>query len=299
MFVDNKYAVWQFESKIFMTKESFASLFEEVQGITDIVGTVVTGTIIRLTSEHAIVDVGLKSEGRVALKEFAVSGTIPELNVGDEVSVFVERMEDRNGEVGISRERAKREEAWEKVTELFEDKQQVEGVILGRVKGGFTVDILGAAAFLPGSQVDVRRIQDMDSLMNTPITFEILTMDKVRGNIVVSRRSILEKASEEERTKLMENIKEGDIIEGVIKNITGDGAFVDLGGIDGLLHVTDISWKRISHPSEILTVGEKSTSTSYPLSRGYKTHFIRYQANGRGPLGNSPHQIRTRGKIYR
>ncbi len=283
MFVDNKYAVWQFESKIFMTKESFASLFEEVQGITDIVGTVVTGTIIRLTSEHAIVDVGLKSEGRVALKEFAVSGTIPELNVGDEVSVFVERMEDRNGEVGISRERAKREEAWEKVTELFEDKQQVEGVILGRVKGGFTVDILGAAAFLPGSQVDVRRIQDMDSLMNTPITFEILTMDKVRGNIVVSRRSILEKASEEERTKLMENIKEGDIIEGVIKNITGYGAFVDLGGIDGLLHVTDISWKRISHPSEILTVGEKVQVQVIRFHEGTKRISLGIKQMGEDP----------------
>ena len=241
-----------------MTKESFASLFEEAQsGKENVVGTVVNGTIIGLTAEQAIVDVGLKSEGRVALKEFAVSGNIPELNVGDEVSVFVERMEDRNGEVGISRERAKREEAWDNVAELFETNQRVEGVIFGRVKGGFTVDILGAVAFLPGSQVDVRPVRDMDALMNTPIIFEILKMDKTRGNIVVSRRSILEEASEEERAKLMANIKEGDIIEGVVKNITGYGAFVDLGGIDGLLHVTDISWKRISHPSEVLTVGEK------------------------------------------
>ncbi len=241
-----------------MTKESFASLFEETQStMENVVGTVVTGTIIGLTAEQAIVDVGLKSEGRVALKEFAVSGVVPELQVGDGVSVFVERMEDRNGEVGISRERAKREEAWDKVAELFETKQRVEGIIFGRVKGGFTVDILGAIAFLPGSQVDVRPVRDMESLMETPITFEILKMDKTRGNIVVSRRSILEEESEEERARLMENIKEGDVIEGTVKNITGYGAFIDLGGIDGLLHVTDISWKRISHPSEVLSIGEK------------------------------------------
>lgn len=241
-----------------MIKESFASLFEEAQsGNENVVGTVVNGTVIELTAEQAIIDVGLKSEGRVALKEFAVSGVIPELNVGDEVAVFVERMEDRNGEVGLSRERAKREEAWDKVAELYDAKQRVEGVIFGRVRGGFTVDILGAVAFLPGSQVDVRPVRDMDALMDTPIIFEILKMDKVRGNIVVSRRSILEEESEEERAKLLANIKEGDIMDGVVKNITGYGAFVDLGGVDGLLHVTDISWKRISHPSEILTVGEK------------------------------------------
>lgn len=243
-----------------MTKESFATLFEETQGENNnVVGTVVTGKIIGLTNDQAIIDVGLKSEGRVALREFAISGVVPELNVGDEVSVFVERMEDRNGEAGISRERAKREEAWDKVAEFFETEKRIEGVIFGRVKGGFTVDILGAVAFLPGSQVDVRPIRDMDALMNTPLTFEILKMDKARGNIVVSRRSILEEASQEERAKLMENIKEGDVIKGVVKNITGYGAFVDLGGIDGLLHVTDISWKRIAHPSEALTVGETVT----------------------------------------
>ncbi len=240
-----------------MTKESFASLFEEsLGGNNSIVGSVIKGTVIAVNSDNVLVDVGLKSEGRVPLREFAPHGQTAEINVGDIVDVYVERMEDRNGEVGISRERAKREEAWMEVEKLFEAKERVEGVIFGRVRGGFTVDVMGAIAFLPGSQVDVRPIRDMDSLMNTPQKFEILKMDKSRGNIVVSRRAILEEASSEERAKIMENLSEGQVIEGIVKNITDYGAFVDLGGIDGLLHVTDISWKRINHPSESLTVGE-------------------------------------------
>ena len=240
-----------------MTKESFASLFEESLGENkSIVGNVIKGTVISISSDSVLVDVGLKSEGRIPLREFAAHDQTPNIKAGDVVDVYVERMEDRNGEVGLSRERAKREEAWIEVEKLFEAKERVEGVIFGRVRGGFTVDILGAMAFLPGSQVDVRPIRDMDSLMNTPQKFEILKMDKARGNIVVSRRAILEENSLEERTKIMENLSEGQIIDGVVKNITDYGAFVDLGGIDGLLHVTDISWKRISHPSESLTVGE-------------------------------------------
>ncbi|MFL2659536.1 MAG: 30S ribosomal protein S1 [Alphaproteobacteria bacterium] len=238
-------------------KESFASLFEETLGENkNIVGTVVKGTIISINDDMVLVDVGLKSEGRINIREFAISGDIPELNAGDEIDVFVERMEDRNGEVGLSRERAKREEAWVKVAELFKNGERVEGVIFERVRGGFKVDVLGCVAFLPGSQVDVRPIRDMEPLMNKKQTFEILKMDKERGNIVVSRRAILEEVSEEERSKIMENLKEGDEVEGIVKNITDYGAFVDLGGIDGLLHVTDISWKRVNHPSEALKVGQ-------------------------------------------
>ena len=238
-------------------KESFASLFEETLGENkNIVGTVVKGTIISINDDMVLVDVGLKSEGRINIREFAISGDIPELNAGDEIDVFVERMEDRNGEVGLSRERAKREEAWVKVAELFKNGEKVEGVIFERVRGGFKVDVLGCVAFLPGSQVDVRPIRDMEPLMNKKQTFEVLKMDKERGNIVVSRRAILEEVSAEERSKIMENLKEGDEVEGIVKNITDYGAFVDLGGIDGLLHVTDISWKRVNHPSEALKVGQ-------------------------------------------
>ena len=238
-------------------KESFASLFEETLGENkNIVGTVVKGTIISINDDMVLVDVGLKSEGRINIREFAISGDIPELNAGDEIDVFVERMEDRNGEVGLSRERAKREEAWVKVAELFKNGEKVEGVIFERVRGGFKVDVLGCMAFLPGSQVDVRPIRDMEPLMNKKLSFEVLKMDKERGNIVVSRRAILEEVSAEERSKIMENLKEGDEVEGIVKNITDYGAFVDLGGIDGLLHVTDISWKRVNHPSEALKVGQ-------------------------------------------
>ena len=238
-------------------KESFASLFEETLGENkNIVGTVVKGTIISINDDMVLVDVGLKSEGRINIREFAISGDIPELNAGDEIDVFVERMEDRNGEVGLSRERAKREEAWVKVAELFKNGEKVEGVIFERVRGGFKVDVLGCMAFLPGSQVDVRPIRDMEPLMNKKLSFEVLKMDKERGNIVVSRRAILEEVSAEERSKIMENLKEGDEVEGIVKNITDYGAVVDLGGIDGLLHVTDISWKRVNHPSEALKVGQ-------------------------------------------
>jgi len=240
-----------------MKKETFASLFEETLGENkNIVGTVVKGTIISIDDDMVLVDVGLKSEGRINIREFAISGDIPELNAGDEIDVFVERMEDRNGEVGLSRERAKREEAWYKVAELFKNDEKVEGVIFERVRGGFKVDVLGCMAFLPGSQVDVRPIRDMEPLMNNKQTFVVLKMDKERGNIVVSRRAILEEVSAEERSKLMEGLKEGDEVEGIVKNITDYGAFVDLGGIDGLLHVTDISWKRINQPSEALKVGQ-------------------------------------------
>ncbi len=240
-----------------IVKESFADLLEESFGAqSSILGTVVKGTVISVDNDMALIDVGLKAEGRVALKEFGAPGEPANLQPGDTVEVFVERLEDRNGEAVLSRERAKREEAWTKLEESYAAAERVTGSIFGRVKGGFTVDLGGAVAFLPGSQVDIRPVRDVTPLMNTPQPFQILKMDRSRGNIVVSRRAVLEETRAEQRSELIENLKEGMVLEGVVKNITDYGAFVDLGGVDGLLHVTDISWKRINHPSEVLTFGE-------------------------------------------
>ena len=237
--------------------EIFADLLEEsLQDNSSLERTVIKGTVVSVDSDHALIDVGLKSEGRVALKEFAPPGQPAEIAVGDKVEVFVERYEDVNGEVVLSREKARREEAWEKLEEAFEKTERVTGTIFGRVKGGFTVDLSGAVAFLPGSQVDIRPVRDVSPLMGTPQPFMILKMDRSRGNIVVSRRAVLEETRAAERTELVANLKEGQVLQGVVKNITDYGAFVDLGGVDGLLHVTDISWRRINHPSEALQVGQ-------------------------------------------
>ncbi len=237
--------------------EVFADLLEEsLQENSSLERTVVKGTVVSVDSDHALIDVGLKSEGRVALKEFAPPGQPAEIAVGDKVEVFVERYEDVNGEVVLSREKARREEAWEKLEGAFEKTERVTGTIFGRVKGGFTVDLSGAVAFLPGSQVDIRPVRDVSPLMGTPQPFMILKMDRSRGNIVVSRRAVLEETRAAERTELVANLKEGQVLQGVVKNITDYGAFVDLGGVDGLLHVTDISWRRINHPSEALQVGQ-------------------------------------------
>ena len=237
--------------------EIFADLLEEsFQENSSLERTVVKGTVVSVDSDHALIDVGLKSEGRVALKEFAPPGQPAEIAVGDKVEVFVERYEDVNGEDVLSREKARREEAWEKLEEAFEKTERVSGTIFGRVKGGFTVDLSGAVAFLPGSQVDIRPVRDVSPLMGTPQPFMILKMDRSRGNIVVSRRAVLEETRAAERTELVANLKEGQVLQGVVKNITDYGAFVDLGGVDGLLHVTDISWRRINHPSEALQVGQ-------------------------------------------
>jgi small subunit ribosomal protein S1 len=204
-----------------------------------------------------VIDVGLKSEGRVPLREFALGGVSAELKVGDTVEVFLERMEGRDGEASLSREKAKREESWVVLQQSFEKQAHVTGIIFGRVKGGFTVDLTGATAFLPGSQVDIRPVRDVTPLMGTPQPFQILKMDRARGNIVVSRRAVLEESRAEARTELVANLKEGQVLSGVVKNITDYGAFVDLGGVDGLLHVTDIAWKRINHPSEVLQIGQQ------------------------------------------
>ena len=237
--------------------EDFASLLDEQLGReTGFEGSVVTGRVIRLTDEYAIVDVGLKSEGRVALKEFGLPGQKSEVKPGDNIELYVERYEDRDGSIVLSREKARREEAWTSLERAFEAQQRVNGTIYGRVKGGFTVDLGGAVAFLPGSQVDIRPVRDVGPLMGSPQPFQILKMDRARGNIVVSRRAVLEETRAEQRSELIQGLKEGMILDGIVKNITDYGAFVDLGGVDGLLHVTDIAWRRINHPSEALQIGQ-------------------------------------------
>ncbi|HEX9447958.1 MAG TPA: 30S ribosomal protein S1 [Dongiaceae bacterium] len=238
-------------------KDSFAALLEESLGAASgLEGSVLTGIVAGIENEFVLIDVGLKSEGRVALKEFALPGQRPEIKVGDSVEVYLERMEDKNGEAVLSREKARREESWILLEKQFKDNQRVTGVIFGRVKGGFTVDLNGAVAFLPGSQVDIRPVRDVGPLMGTPQPFQILKMDRARGNIVVSRRAVLEESRAEARSELVANLKEGQVLQGVVKNITDYGAFVDLGGVDGLLHVTDIAWRRINHPSEALHIGQ-------------------------------------------
>ena len=238
-------------------KESFAALLDESFGsTTPVEGSVLKGTVVAIENDVALIDVGLKSEGRVALKEFANQGQRAELKVGDEVEVYLDRMEDKNGEAVLSREKARREEAWTQLEKSFNENQRVTGVIFGRVKGGFTVDLSGAVAFLPGSQVDIRPVRDIGPLMGTPQPFQILKMDRARGNIVVSRRAVLEESRAEARSELVASLKEGQVLQGVVKNITDYGAFVDLGGVDGLLHVTDIAWRRINHPSEALNIGQ-------------------------------------------
>src|SRR3974390_2363436 len=219
-------------------------------------GPVVKGRVVAVENDAVLIDVGLKSEGRVPLKEFAAGGAEPELHIGDTVEVFLERMEDKNGEAQLSREKARREEAWTQLDKSFQANERVTGVIFGRVKGGFTVDLDGAVAFLPGSQVDIRPVRDITPLLGSPQPFQILKMDRSRGNIVVSRRAVLEESRAEARSELVANLQEGQILQGVVKNITDYGAFVDLGGVDGLLHVTDIAWRRINHPSEALHIGQ-------------------------------------------
>ena len=241
------------EVKIHEMTEDFESLLKEQFGDKGITGSVVKGTIVRVTPDFATVDVGLKSEGRIPLREF---GQNAELKVGDVVEVYVDRYEDKDGNIVLSREKARREEVWQDFEKAMNANERVNGVIFGRVKGGFTVDLNGAIAFLPGSQIDIRPIRDITPLMGISQPFQILKMDKVRGNIVVSRRVVLEETRAEARAELIDTLKEGSVLEGVVKNITDYGAFIDLGGVDGLLHVTDISWKRINHPAEVLSVGQ-------------------------------------------
>src|SRR5271154_1799118 len=240
------------------TRDDFAALLDESLGGRDFMeGSVVQGKVVAIEKDFAIIDVGLKTEGRIQVKEFGVDDDgKATLKVGDTVEVFLERIENALGEAVISRDKARREEAWTRLEGVYAKNEPVMGSIVGRVKGGFTVDLGGASAFLPGSQVDIRPVRDVGPLMGREQPFAILKMDRPRGNIVVSRRAILEEARAEQRTELVSQLVEGEVREGVVKNITDYGAFVDLGGIDGLLHVTDMSWKRVSHPSQVLAVGD-------------------------------------------
>ncbi len=240
------------------TREDFAALLSETYGDDEAFeGSVVKGRVVAIEKDMAVIDVGLKTEGRVALKEFTNHGRDPAPGVGNEVEVYLERIENALGEAVISRDKARREESWVKLEQAFEKGEKVEGVIFNQVKGGFTVDLDGAVAFLPRSQVDIRPVRDVGPLMNVPQPFQILKMDRRRGNIVVSRRTVLEESRAEQRHEIVANLAEGQVIEGTVKNLTDYGAFVDLGGIDGLLHVTDIAWRRVNHPSEVLTIGQQ------------------------------------------
>jgi small subunit ribosomal protein S1 len=239
------------------TRDDFSALLDESLGGRDFMeGQVVQGKVVAIEKDIAIIDVGLKTEGRVSLKEFGDEEGKDPIKVGDTVEVFLERVENAMGEAVLSRDKARREEAWTRLEAVYERNEPVMGAIVGRVKGGFTVDLGGASAFLPGSQVDIRPVRDVGPLMGREQPFAILKMDRPRGNIVVSRRAILEEARAEQRTELVSQLQEGEVREGVVKNITDYGAFVDLGGIDGLLHVTDMSWKRVNHPSQVLAVGD-------------------------------------------
>jgi small subunit ribosomal protein S1 len=240
------------------TREDFAKLIDESFSDGHLQeGAVVKGTVVAIEKDLAVIDVGLKTEGRVALREFAGPGRSPEIKVGDTVEVYLERIENALGEAVLSRDKARREESWGKLEKAFQGNEKVQGIIFNQVKGGFTVDLDGAVAFLPRSQVDIRPIRDVSPLMNNPQPFQILKMDRRRGNIVVSRRTVLEETRAEQRQELVQNLEEGQVIDGVVKNITDYGAFVDLGGIDGLLHVTDIAWRRVNHPSEVLNIGQQ------------------------------------------
>ena len=265
--------------------------------------TVVNGTIIAIEAGQAIIDIGYKMEGRVDVREFTTyMSKDKELKIGDQVEVYLERVENSKGEAVVSREKARREEAWDKLEKAAKTEERVDGIIFGKVKGGFTVDLDGAIAFLPGSQVDVRPIKDTMPLMNVPQPFQVLKMDRKRGNIVVSRRAVLEESRAEQRAELVGNLAEGNTVEGIVKNITDYGAFVDLGGLDGLLHVTDIAWKRINHPSEVLNLGDtikvqiiKVNKETNRISLGMKQLEVDpwAEVESRFPLGSNQKGIVT------
>ncbi len=279
------------------SREDFAALLEEsFERHEAYEGTVVKGTVVAIEKDVAVIDVGMKTEGRVALREFNAPGREQDLKVGDVVEVYLERVENALGEAVISRDKARREESWVKLEKAFEAQEKVEGVIFNQVKGGFTVDLDGAVAFLPRSQVDIRPVRDVGPLMNVPQPFQILKMDRRRGNIVVSRRTVLEESRAEQRHEIVANLEEGQVIEGVVKNITDYGAFVDLGDIDGLLHVTDIAWRRVNHPTEVLNIGQsvrvriiKINHDTHRISLGMKQLLedpwqgidLKYPANAR------------------
>jgi small subunit ribosomal protein S1 len=255
------------------TREDFAALLEESFGRADMQeGSVVKGKVVAIEKDIAVIDIGLKTEGRVPMKEFAGPGRDAALKVGDEVEVFLDRIENALGEAVLSRDKARREESWVRLEKAFQNNEKVTGVIFNQVKGGYTVDLDGAVAFLPRSQVDIRPIRDIGPLMHNQQPFQILKMDRRRGNIVVSRRTVLEETRAGQRQELVSSLEEGQVVDGVVKNITDYGAFVDLGGIDGLLHVTDIAWRRVNHPTEVLAIGQ--TVKVKIIKINHETHRI-------------------------
>jgi small subunit ribosomal protein S1 len=255
------------------TREDFARMLEESYGQNDLQeGSVVKGRVVGIEKDIAVIDIGLKTEGRVPLREFSGPGREAVLKPGDEVEVYLERVENALGEAVLSRDKARREESWVKLEKAFNANEKVTGAIFNQVKGGYTVDLDGAVAFLPRSQVDIRPIRDLGSLLNTPQQFQILKMDRRRGNIVVSRRTVLEETRAGQRQELVSSLEEGQVIDGVVKNITDYGAFVDLGGIDGLLHVTDIAWRRVNHPTDVLAIGQ--TVKVKIIKINHETHRI-------------------------
>jgi small subunit ribosomal protein S1 len=238
--------------------ESFAEMFEESlvnQNLTR--GSVVTGTVVDIQSDSVIVNAGLKSEGIIPIEEFRNASGEIEIEIGDEVEVSLEAVEDGFGETKLSREKAKRDEVWRRLEKAFENEDIIKGVISGKVKGGFTVDIEEIRAFLPGSLVDVRPVRDPVFLEGKELEFKLIKLDQRRNNVVVSRRAVVETEFSAEREALLENLQEGMTVKGIVKNLTDYGVFVDLGGIDGLLHITDMAWKRVKHPSEIVNVGDE------------------------------------------
>ena len=283
------------------TRDDFAALLDEQLGGENesFEGRVVKGTVTGIENDLAVIDVGLKSEGRVPLREFAGPGQKAEIEIGDEVEVYVDRVENAMGEAVLSRDRARREAAWDRLEHEFNDTARVEGVIFGRVKGGFTVDLGGAVAFLPGSQVDIRPVRDVGPLMDMPQPFQILKMDRRRGNIVVSRRAILEETRAEQRTGLIQSLHEGQVIDGVVKNITDYGAFVDLGGIDGLLHVTDMSYKRVNHPTEMINIGDTVRVSIIRINRETQRISARHEAARGRSVGGRLRQIPGRRQVHR
>src|SRR3954464_472101 len=242
--------------------DSFAALFEASLAAADSLkdGDIVQGTVIKLNKDSVVVDIGYKSEGLIPMNEFAGTGGQIAVKVGDLIDVLVESKENDDGLVILSKEKADRLKVWDEISAACERDELIEGTITARVKGGLNVTIRGGVkAFLPGSQVDLRPIRNLDKLIGQTHQFKVIKFNKKRGNIVLSRRALLEKERDEQKTKTLETLEEGKVVRGVIKNITEYGAFVDLGGIDGLLHITDMSWGRVTHPNELFKVGDEVT----------------------------------------
>jgi len=238
--------------------ESFKQLFEQsYSGVQFYPGAIIPAKVIQIDNDYVTLNAGLKSEGLVALDEFRDKNGDLEINLGDTVEVALEALEDGNGETLLSREKAKRQESWRRLLKSHENNETVIGLISGKVKGGFTVEIGTIRAFLPGSLVDIRPVRDPSYLEGKELEFKVIKMDAKRNNIVVSRRAVVEEENSADRFALLESLHEGQILAGIVKNLTDYGAFIDLGGVDGLLHITDISWKRVKHPSELLTVGQE------------------------------------------